>query len=186
MRLCPELVVPLILVFAGQAAGATYYVDRLKPGNDANPGTEASPFLTIPRCVAIARNPGDTCLIKKGNYPERVDMRYSGTEGNPITVKNFPGHAPTLAMSGYTNANNRFELASADYYRVPISWIVIEGLEISGGYFGISFTNGNNLTIRRNVIHHNGQGILGGGYNASAIRITGSIWAGPTTRSRII
>ena len=45
-----------------------------------------------------------------------------------------------------------------------MSWITIEGFDIRNGYNGIKIYNGNNLTIRRNYIHHNlNQGIFGNG-----------------------
>src|SRR5262245_655709 len=157
----------LILIctfFMGQAAwAATYYVDRNLPGSDSNNGlSESTPFLRITRCVAVAVNPGDTCLIKNGNYPEPVTMTRSGVEGSPITVKNYPGHTPLLPMSGYTNSANRFELLGTA--SVPIKYITVQGLTISGAYFGISLYNADHIVLRQNVLHHNGQqGLLGNG-----------------------
>jgi parallel beta-helix repeat protein len=151
----------------GQTAWATtYYVDRNLPGSDSYNGTSVTtPFLTIPKCVAVAINPGDTCLVKNGKYPEPVRMVRSGTAGKPITVANYPGHTPHLAMSGYTTSSNRFEIASNVSRTTPISWIVVQGLTISGAYFGIVLTNADNIVLRQNTLFDNQQGILGNGYN---------------------
>ena len=77
------------------ASGNTYYVDG-EAGNDANPGTESSPFQTIQKAVDTME-PGDTCLIREGIYPEEVIVSKSGTESAPITLKNYPGETVTVS-----------------------------------------------------------------------------------------
>ena len=51
------------------ASGNTYYVDG-EAGNDANPGTESSPFQTT-RYLRVYHGTGDTCLIREGIYRKR-------------------------------------------------------------------------------------------------------------------
>jgi parallel beta-helix repeat protein len=74
------------IVALNTSFAATYYV--AKNGNDSNPGTEASPWFTIQK-AADTLQPGDTVLIRKGVYQERVTPRRSGTEGNFITYRNY-------------------------------------------------------------------------------------------------
>lgn len=150
-----------ILLFATLAMGdtawaATYYVDRNLPGNDNNSGTtEGAPFRTIVKCVATADNPGDTCLVKNGTYPEAVTMRHSGRAGYPITLKNYPGHTPVLDFGDGTVPSQRFTVQATPVPTV-IQYIVIEGLELTGGWEGIKLSTAENIIIRRNYIHHNG------------------------------
>ncbi|MBV8894512.1 MAG: DUF1565 domain-containing protein, partial [Acidobacteria bacterium] len=58
-----------ILLFAVIANATTYYVSN--SGRDTNPGTIASPFLTISHAAAVAAA-GDTVVVENGNYPEQV------------------------------------------------------------------------------------------------------------------
>lgn len=67
------------------AFGATYYVRT--NGNDSNPGTTGSPFLTVTKGVSVATSPGDTLIVGNGNYLERVSLPASGTTNNPITIR---------------------------------------------------------------------------------------------------
>ena len=160
------------LLFATLAMGntawaATYYVDRNLPGSDNNIGYhQDAPFLTIAKCVATATNPGDTCLVKNGTYPEAVLMRASGTASNPITLKNFPGHRPVLDFGNTTDSSKLLLIKRAESTPAVIQYIVVEGLEITGGWDGIKLNVAENIILRRNYIHHNGltagQGILCG------------------------
>ncbi len=96
--ICPLLVLAT-LASAGAAQAATYYVDRLLPGNDSNSGlTESSPFLTIPKCVTVAINPGDTCLVKNGTYPESVSMRLLGKCGQSDYAQELSWSYPATAI----------------------------------------------------------------------------------------
>jgi hypothetical protein len=153
------------LLFATLAMGdtawaATYYVDRNLPGRDTNSGTtEETPFLTIVKCVATAIDPGDTCLVKNGVYPEPVIMRHSGTAGSPIRLKNFPGHKPRLIWPDKTNPVNMIALIALGTAPQVIRYIVIEGLELTNSYQGIKGTTAEFITIRNNHIHHNHKSI---------------------------
>ena len=65
-----------------RASAADLYV--AETGNDANPGTEASPWQTIGKCAAMAM-PGDTCRIASGKYRELVKPPRSGAPGKPVS-----------------------------------------------------------------------------------------------------
>jgi hypothetical protein len=145
-----------IFTICTTAQAATYYVDRQLPGSDSNNGTgEATAFLTIRKCVAVASNPGDTCLVKNGTYPEPFAMRYSGAADNPITLKNYSGHKPKIQFSDTSNPNNQIYIGASSYPNA-IRYITIEGFEISNGYYGIKYDSAENLIIRKNYIHHIG------------------------------
>jgi hypothetical protein len=161
------------LVIVETAQAATYYVDRNLPGNDSNSGTtEATAFLTIARCVAVAINPGDTCLVKNGNYPEPWRMMRSGTAGSPITLKNYPGHAPTIRMQptdptttmppNQPSTALQLLLSAGFSSSMSIGWIVIEGFEVSHGYAAFPCDNCHDIVYRRNKIHHFYLGAFGG------------------------
>src|SRR6266568_4542114 len=77
---------------------STYFVSTT--GNDSNPGTQASPFLTVRNGVSLL-NPGDTLLIRGGIY--REDIRTgtttirTGNSSAHITLSGYLSENPTLA-----------------------------------------------------------------------------------------
>jgi parallel beta-helix repeat protein len=71
----------------------TYTVDA-KAGNDANPGTAASPFRSIAKAALVAVHPGDTVRVKLGVYAEPVIVAGAGTPQQPVTFHSeIPGAA---------------------------------------------------------------------------------------------
>ena len=80
-----------------ESAGPAYYVAL--DGDDANDGTEASPWTL--QAVADRAVPGSTVFVRAGTYHERVDVRVSGSaEEGPIVFRNYPGERPTLDGQG--------------------------------------------------------------------------------------
>jgi len=91
----------LCAIFAPNTADAAHYF--VSPdGDDANPGTESLPFLTIRHGVDAASNPGDTLWLRGGVYEatdtweNQLNFQYSGEPGNPITFAAYPGELPIL------------------------------------------------------------------------------------------
>ena len=85
----------LQVITAKNRTAATYYVHS--GGNDSNPGTSASPFLTIAYAYGKVRA-GDSIIVKDGTYHEDAGagtsgalggylFTKSGTEAKPITIK---------------------------------------------------------------------------------------------------
>jgi hypothetical protein len=174
------LLVAALLALTFPAKAATYYVATT--GNDANPGTEGSPFRWPQACVN-AMSAGDTCIVKPGTYgtaAARVTIQNkSGTVNNRITLRaENPAVScpdPVNDPDGCTiNANNRTILnsggtqiniagANADYW-------IIEGFEIKQArpavdIGGTSLNNGpDNIIVRYMHIWEEtplgGQGVL--------------------------
>ena len=78
---------------ATQHAATSYYVSP--SGNDAWPGTQTQPFLTIQFAVNKLMA-GDTLFIRAGDYHETVALGSSGTAAAPITIQAAPREHPTL------------------------------------------------------------------------------------------
>ncbi len=74
-----------------------YYV--AKNGNDNNPGTEQSPWLTITKATNTLVA-GDTVYIKEGTYNENVLIKNSGSPGKFITFAAYPGDSVTIDGKG--------------------------------------------------------------------------------------
>ncbi|MCK4623721.1 MAG: right-handed parallel beta-helix repeat-containing protein [Phycisphaerae bacterium] len=94
-----------------------YYV--AKNGSDSNPGTEAKPWLTMNKAAATLVA-GDTAYVKKGTYAPIKSFANSGTKGNLITFRAYPGHNVKIELGGNNLTINK------DYIR-------IEGFRITGG-----------------------------------------------------
>jgi hypothetical protein len=62
-------------------------------GNDSGPGTCCSPFQTI-NFALTQTIPGDTVLVRGGQYDEKVAFPKSGLAGKLITLKAFPNERP--------------------------------------------------------------------------------------------
>ncbi|MFH1319389.1 MAG: carbohydrate-binding protein, partial [Bacteroidota bacterium] len=74
-----------------------YYVAT--NGNDANPGTEASPWRTIQK-AANTLTAGKTVYVKSGTYNEQVTVKNSGSAGKYITFSAYPGNTVTIDGAG--------------------------------------------------------------------------------------
>ena len=109
----------LLFSFFAQAQ-TNYYVAT--NGDDANIGSEASPWLTIQYGVNQL-NPGDILNIKAGTYFEKIDIDVSGTSTQKITIKNFQGDE--VIISGAQSTNNSSIIWTDNAY------LRIEGLHIT-------------------------------------------------------
>lgn len=74
----------LLLTVSCTNQGTVYIVDQKNPAaNDSGPGNKKEPFKTIGAAAARVK-PGEKVLIRSGIYRETVDLKISGTKGDPI------------------------------------------------------------------------------------------------------
>lgn len=169
-RMICILVVLATLASAFSAAAETYYVATT--GDDSDPGTEAQPWATVVK-AASTMVAGDTTYVKSGTYVGTVRFSRSGTQTAPIRLLNYPGHTPKIQAT--TDPGNPITVATGND-TIPIAWIVIEGFELTSSastkrsVFCVRYISALNVTIRNNVIHDCGQGILGYGYRVTIDR----------------
>lgn len=135
------------------AADTARAVDRYvsTSGNDANPGTLASPLRTIN--VAITQSSaGDTILVRAGVYDtERVLIAgKNGTAAQPVTLRSYPGETAILDRSLNAPPNGDAGLLEI----VDSSHIIVEGLEIR------NFKTSNSLKVPIGIfVHGSGTGV---------------------------
>ncbi|MFJ4851618.1 MULTISPECIES: discoidin domain-containing protein [unclassified Streptomyces] len=99
------------------AADAPRTIHVAKNGNDANAGTQASPYLTINRAAQVAQ-PGDTVMVHAGLYRETVKPARGGTdEQHRITYTNAADGAVTIKGSEEINSWTR---ASGNVWSVTL------------------------------------------------------------------
>ncbi|MCZ7602804.1 MAG: T9SS type A sorting domain-containing protein [Melioribacteraceae bacterium] len=120
-------------------SGNTYYVATT--GNNSNPGTEASPYLSINYAIDNVP-PGSLIKVKNGVYYELVEVEI------PLTIIGYGSSYPSIVglriTSSFVNIAN-FKLLSSNPYGVsigpflPISNISLDNIQTVSGS---TFTNG--------------------------------------------
>lgn len=142
---------------SGDAANlepGTYYV--AKTGSDSNPGSAASPFLTIQHAVTAAST-GDTIVVQAGTYAENVAIDAEITLiGNGRPIISGTGDCGITA-SGIDNVS-------------------ISGFSITGQKYGIYETGGDNWTINDVRVYSQTTGgiYLKGSKNSSYVYSAGN------------
>lgn len=166
------------------AAATIYYVDR-SIGSDSNTGLgqtagAGGPLFSIQGALNKALVGGDHVQVKNvtgtGIYTENLQLSKSGTQGNPIIIENFQGHAPIIDTGTFTPTfplplsvvQRRFYVYSG--VSTPTHDVMISGFEIRNGYEGIKVEVGDRITIKDNWIHDTySQGILAPAVNTGSI-----------------
>lgn len=160
------LTVFIFFLASSLSFATTYYVSTT--GSNTNTGTTTKPWKSIAYAVG-KMNAGDTTYVRGGIYKEgEIRFAKSGSSSAPIKLLNMTGQAPVIECS-YTNTpypriliQNTTKNSKGSLN--PMSYITIEGFEIRNCYNGIKFEHGNNLTIRKNSVHHSkGSGVYGNG-----------------------
>jgi hypothetical protein len=128
-----------------QADAAIYVVDQAAPGAaDTNAGTEEKPFKTIGHAADTIK-PGDTVFVMAGKYEERVKVRTSGAEGQPITLRAMPRRS-----------------AVVDGFDLQASHIRVEGFEITAEKPAVAVQlGGSHCEVLDNDIHDMMVGVAG-------------------------
>jgi len=144
-------------------------------GNNANPGTQASPWKTLQYAVSKL-TAGDTLYAMTGTYAETVAINASGTAAAPITVTAYPGQSPVIDGSTVVVGNY------ASLLKLYGDYITVSGFEVrninndghggNGGSasiaagYGVSLEGNNNTVSNLNVHNTWAQGIIASGNNA--------------------
>ena len=128
----------LVTLYSPAAAvAATYYVDA-STGNDSNNGlSEATPWRSLNRVnnpqnynPPVAFQPGDQILLKRGEtWYGGIWFKYSGEEGNPITIGAYGSADEQPLLIGTYWATISWENATGNIYRTTNpSWSTDPGI----------------------------------------------------------
>lgn len=138
----------LALLFLAVSSGAAdYYVAT--NGSDSNPGSFASPFLTVKKAARTTTlNPGDTVYIRGGTYTgyaNEIDLpagtQNNGTSNALITVKAYEAERPVITGIDGT---------AFHYYALVLKskeWWKFDGITWSNNYGHGYFENITNVTF---------------------------------------
>ncbi|MFC4776940.1 sugar-binding protein [Paenibacillus sp. GCM10023252] len=118
----------------------TYYVSPT--GSDTNNGTSIDTPFKTPQKAADVSAPGDTILLRGGEYPydgsnRQLIIKQSGAKDpvtgdeHYITFKNYPGETPILKPT------NGWEALS-----IQASYIIIDGITVQGDNRNITVADG--------------------------------------------
>jgi len=111
-------------ISTSRATGGTFYVAT--NGDDAGPGTQAQPWLTIQHAVDTVPA-GGTVLVESGTYNELVTITRSGdAKAGFITISAAPGAAPIVdgTNKGIPHQENGL------FTLVNVSFVRINGFEV--------------------------------------------------------
>lgn len=134
----------------GQGTGTTYYVSG--SGNDGNDGrSTARAFRTLQRAANVV-NPGDVVSIMNGTFSNSnswgfvMDLKRGGTADRWVTIKAHAGQSPKIYVKNWAGIN------------VGSSYVVIEGLTITGNLFEINqaYANSQKKNLANPVTSGNG------------------------------
>lgn len=118
-------------------------------GADSNPGTRASPFLTIARADAAAA-PGYTIHVAPGTYPVTAPTLHSA---GILTTRSGTAAARIKFVSDIKWAAKILVSGTGIAWHSKGNYVDIDGFDISGsGRHGI-LADGANLRITNNLVH---------------------------------
>ncbi|PCI36288.1 MAG: hypothetical protein COB53_10055 [Elusimicrobia bacterium] len=154
-----------LFLWAGSAGAATFYVE--KTGSDANPGSFASPFLTVQKGLDAA-SPGDTVRVGTGTFKENVAMSTNNValegsgRGNSflqgtqalIGIEFFGTTSVVWVTPNTTGVAIRYFSIYDDYHGIfsdDGSIAAIEYNQIEGNYLNNITVEGSSPTIRYNI-----------------------------------
>jgi hypothetical protein len=147
-------------------------------GNNGNPGTLASPWLTINHAIAQAA-PGDVIHVRGGVYPDRVNVAgKSGTLAQPIIIKSYAGETAIIDRTGIAPPNGDSGLLQlTDCHHLSFQGLEIRNFTTSNAAkvpAGIYISgSGTNLRISGCKVHHIEQNNTSGG-DAYGIAVKGN------------
>jgi hypothetical protein len=133
----------------------TYYV--APTGNDAANGGIGSPMRSINSALNKAI-PGDSVIVRAGNYYEKVVFPKSGRLEKLITLKAYAGEKAVIDGTGLTVSGQESLVTISN-----ASYVVLEGFDIcnlkssaaSAGVNGVTANAGSgNIIIRKNKIYN--------------------------------
>ncbi|CAM4396310.1 T9SS type A sorting domain-containing protein [Zobellia roscoffensis] len=105
MQISLKLICLSLVLFLVSISSFSKDIYVAKNGDDTNPGTLDSPYLTISMAASVAVA-GDVVFIREGTYQETLNPVNSGSPGQPIIFQSYPGEKVVIsamdALSGWT------------------------------------------------------------------------------------
>ncbi len=129
---------PATGIFVDLQIAATSCDDYDVESRSCGAGTETA-YQTLAGAAEVAA-PGDTVLIREGDYGEVLEPSTSGTAGGPITYRNF--QAEVVALVG--------DFSPAAIQLASVSYLVIQGLTVADTRW-VEASDVHDVTLRNNT-----------------------------------
>ena len=123
------------------------------PGAGGGQGTTPDPFRGL-QAAADAAVPGDTFTLAAGSYAP-FELTTSGDPGNPITFRG-PESGVAVVDGGGTDRG----VVTLGRWNAKLAHVIVEGITIQDGRWGIDAQNTHDITIKDNTITNVDHGIL--------------------------
>ncbi len=130
-------------------AGRVLYV---VPGQGGGDGTSGNPFLGL-QAAADAAQPGDTFQVGPGTYAP-FQLLASGAPGHPITFLGAGGGRSIIDGQGTDRG-----VVTLGRYDRTIQHVILKGLTIQNGHWGIDAQHSRAILIQENTIQDVDDGI---------------------------
>jgi len=131
-------------------AGRQRYV---VPGSGGGDGSLARPYQGLTAAVGAAQ-PGDIFNIAAGVYSP-FQLLASGTAGHPIVFRG-PGDGTAIVDGAGTSRG----LVTLGEYDQTIGYVIVEGLTLQNGPWGVDAQRDHDIAIRHNVIRNVDDGVV--------------------------
>ncbi len=131
-------------------AGRQLYV---APGGGGGTGSQANPFKGL-QAAADAAQPGDTFHVAGGIYAP-FQLLASGTPGHPIVFSGAKEAPPVIEGAGTSRG-----ILTLGEYNQTIAYVIVEGLVLRNGAWGIDAQHSHDILISHNTISNVDNGIL--------------------------
>jgi len=115
-------------------------------------GSAANPFRGL-QASADAAQPGDVLHVATGTYSP-FQLLASGNEGHPITFTG-PGDGTAIVDGAGTSRG----IVTLGEWNQTISHVIIEGLTIQNGHWGVDVQHSHDIVLRHNVIRDVDDGV---------------------------
>ena len=117
--------------------------------NSAVHGAEIGPTDDL-EAAAAALSPGEELVLRGGTYffDENVTITVNGTAAQPITIRAKNGEQPIIEQA--TTTHNVVEINASSY-------LVVSGIEFTGGSHGIRLMNSDYITIEDCEVQETGD-----------------------------
>ena len=122
------------------------------PGNGGGDGSAGNPFKGL-QAAADAAQSGDTFHLAAGIYSP-FQLFASGTPGHPIV---FSGPGDDAVVDGAGTGQGVVTIGSWDQ---TIGYVIIEGLTIQNGHWGVDAQHSHDLVLRHNTIRDVDDGVV--------------------------
>jgi len=131
-------------------AGRQRYV---VPGSGGGNGSAVHPFQGL-SAAASAAQPGDIFNVAAGTYSP-FQLLISGTAGHPIVFR-----GPTSGSAIIDGAGTGRGLVTLGDYNQPIGYVIVDGLTLQNGAWGVDAQLDHDVAIRHNTIQNVDDGVI--------------------------